>query len=138
MAVGTALMRWLDLYTTGIPSIDRQHEHLTDQLNGLNEAHRAGKGHEVILFRLDQLIEAVLEHFTAEEALMREKSYPDFDLHKAEHDFLSAQVGQFRQEFAAGTTDLSDSMMDYLRDWLRDHILVSDRRMSRVITGEKR
>jgi len=129
-------MRWLDLYATGIPKIDRQHETLTDLLNALNEAHRAGKPRDVLLFRLEQLIEAVHEHFADEEALMREQGYPDVDLHKAEHDFLLAQVLHFREEFAADKVGLSESMMDYLRDWLRDHILISDRRMARFLKGE--
>jgi len=129
-------MRWLDLYATGIGKIDRQHETLTDLLNALNEAHRAGKPKDVLLFRLEQLIEAVHEHFTDEEALMRERGYPDADLHKAEHDFLLAQVLHFREEFAADKAGLSESMMDYLRDWLRDHILISDRRMARFLKGE--
>jgi len=129
-------MRWLDLYATGIEKIDRQHETLTDLLNALNEAFRGGRPNEVLLFRLDQLIESTHEHFTDEEALMRRKEYPDFDLHKAEHDFLLAQVVHFREEFAASKAELSESMMDYLRDWLRDHILISDRRMARFIKGE--
>ncbi|MGO9241006.1 MAG: bacteriohemerythrin [Bryobacteraceae bacterium] len=136
MGTSLRLMRWMDLYATGIEKIDRQHETLTDLLNALNEAFRGGRPHEVLLFRLDQLIESTHEHFTDEEALMRQKEYPDIDLHKAEHDFLLAQVAHFREEFAASKAELSDSMMDYLRDWLRDHILISDRRMARFIKGE--
>ncbi len=136
MGTGLRLMRWMDLYATGIEKIDRQHETLTDLLNALNEAFRGGRPNEVLLFRLDQLIELTHEHFTDEEALMRRKEYPDIDLHKAEHDFLLAQVAHFREEFAASKAELSDSMMDYLRDWLRDHILISDRRMARFIKGE--
>ena len=136
MGTSLRLMRWLDLYATGIEKIDRQHETLTDLLNALNEAFRGGRPNEVLLFRLDQLIESTHEHFTDEEALMRRKEYPDFDLHKAEHDFLLAQVVHFREEFAASKAELSESMMDYLRDWLRDHILISDRRMARFIKGE--
>ena len=42
----------------------------------------------------------------------------------------------FREEFAADKVGFSESMMDYLRDWLRDHILISDRRMARFLKGE--
>jgi hemerythrin-like metal-binding protein len=136
MGAGLRLMRWMDLYDTGIEKIDRQHETLTDLLNALNEAFRGGRPHEVLLFRLDRLIESTHEHFTDEEALMRDKEYPDVDLHKAEHDFLLAQVAHFREEYAASKVELSESMMDYLRDWLRDHILISDRRMARFLKGE--
>ena len=54
MSVGLRFMRWMDLYATGIAKIDYQHETLTDLLNALNEAHRAGKPRDVLLFRLDQ------------------------------------------------------------------------------------
>ena len=133
MGTSVRLMRWLDLYATGIEKLDRQHESLTDLLNALNESFRASKPREVLLFRLDQLIEATHAHFTDEEALMRERGYTDVDLHKSEHDFLLSQVAHFREEFAAEKAELSESMMDYLRDWLRDHILISDRRMARFL-----
>lgn len=126
-------MRWLDLYSIGIEKVDRQHENLTDLLNCLNEAWRGGKSHDVLLFRLDQFFDAVRAHFLDEETLMTENEYPDFDLHRAEHDFLLAQVQQFRTQFAAREEELTESMLDFFRDWLRDHILISDRRMGRFV-----
>jgi len=129
-------MRWLDLYSTGIEKVDRQHENLTDLLNCLNEAWRTGKSHDVLLFRLDQLLAAVGGHFRDEEQLMIETEYPDLDLHKAEHDFLLEKVLQFRTQFAAEEAELTESMLDFLRDWLRDHILISDRRLGRFVRGE--
>jgi len=128
-------MRWLDLYSTGIETIDRQHENLTDLLNCLNEAWRTGKGHDVLLFRLDQFLDAVGAHFRDEETLMQEKAYPDLDLHRAEHDFLLVQVLQFRTQFANTEVELTESMLDFFRDWLRDHILISDRRLGRFVLG---
>lgn len=129
-------MRWLDLYSIGIEKIDRQHENLTDLLNCLNESWRVGKDCDVLLFRLDQFLDAVGAHFRDEEHLMEEQQYPDFDLHKAEHDFLLEQVLQFRTRFAASEEALTESMLDFFRDWLRDHILISDRRFGRFARGE--
>ena len=132
------LMRWLDLYSIGVEQADRQHENLIDLLNCLNEAWRSGKSHDVLLFRLDQLLDAVGVHFRDEETLMVEREYPDLDLHRAEHDFLLVQVLQFRTQFASEEAELSESMLDFLRDWLRDHILISDRRLGRFIRGEEK
>ncbi len=136
MTPNARLMRWLDLYSIGIEKVDRQHENLTDLLNCLNEAWRSGKGQDVLLFRLDQFLDAVGAHFRDEEQLMLEKRYPDLDLHKAEHDFLLEQVLQFRTQFAASEAELTESMLDFFRDWLRDHILISDRRLGRFVRGE--
>lgn len=131
-------MRWLDLYSIGIEQVDRQHENLTDLLNCLNEARLSAKPHDVLLFRLDQFLDAVSAHFRDEEQLMTEKEYPDFDLHKAEHDFLLDQVFPFRTRLAANEAELTESMLDFFRDWLRDHILISDRRLGRFIRGEEK
>ena len=136
MTPNVRLMRWLDLYSIGIEKVDRQHENLTDLLNCLNEAWRTGKGQDVLLFRLDQFLDAVGAHFRDEEQLMLEKRYPDLDLHKAEHDFLLEQVLQFRTQFAASEAELTESMLDFFRDWLRDHILISDRRLGRFVRGD--
>ncbi len=136
MTTNVRLMRWLDLYSIGIEKVDRQHENLTDLLNCLNEAWRTGKSQDVLLFRLDQFLDAVGAHFRDEEQLMAEKEYPDLDLHKAEHDFLLEQVLQFRTQFAASEAELTESMLDFFRDWLRDHILISDRRLGRFVRGE--
>jgi hemerythrin-like metal-binding protein len=136
MTGNARLMRWMNLYDTGIDSIDRQHENLTELLNAMNEAWRANKSREVMLFRLDQFIAAVSEHFHEEELGMEAKNYPDLDLHSAEHKFLLAQAKQFRDEYSAQQIDMSESMLDYLRDWLRDHILISDRRMARFLLGD--
>lgn len=130
------MMRWLDLYSTGIEKVDRQHENLMDLLNCLNEAWRGAKSHDVLLFRLDQLLDAVGAHFRDEETLMAEKEYPDIELHRAEHDFLLVQVLQFRTQFATNEAELTESMLDFFRDWLRDHILISDRRLGRFVLGQ--
>lgn len=135
MIPNVGLMRWLDLYSTGIETLDRQHENLTDLLNCLNEAWRTGKSHDVLLFRLDQFLDAVGAHFRDEEKLMEEKEYPGLDLHRAEHDFLLVQVLQFRTQFATNEVELTESMLDFFRDWLRDHILISDRRLGRFVQG---
>jgi len=136
MASSVYFMRWMDLYATGIESIDRQHESLTTLLNCLNDSFRGGKSHDILLFRLDQFIEAAEEHFQAEEELMAERAYPGLDAHRAEHDFLAGQVADYRERFAKGEEGFTESMLDFLRDWLRDHILISDRRMSRFLRGE--
>jgi hemerythrin-like metal-binding protein len=136
MASGVAFIRWTDLYVVGVEVIDRQHEGLATLLNCLSESHRAGKSEEILLFRLDQLIDAVEEHFQAEEELMDEKGYPDAELHRAEHNDLAIQVNGYRTRFAAGEESLTGSILDFLRDWLRNHILISDRRLGRFLHGE--
>ena len=67
-----------------------------------------------------------LAHFAAEETLMRITDYPQFDKHKKEHqDFVARVVEEKAQAVATG--QLSLDMMYFLRNWLGEHILVSDK-----------
>jgi hemerythrin len=136
MASGVSFIRLTALNVVGIEFIDRQHENLATLLNCLSDAHRAGKSEEIRLFRLDQLIDAVEEHFQAEEELMDEKGYPDADLHRSERCDLAMQVNGYRTRFAAGEESLTGSILDFLRDWLRNHILRWDLRLGRFLRGE--
>jgi hemerythrin-like metal-binding protein len=138
MSPATKLMRWLESYSTGVPGIDREHEELTGRLNALYEVFRADGPRPLVLSRFDEFIGAVRAHFDHEHDLMREAGYPDADLHAAEHGFLLDQVTQYRAQFAAGTVGMTESMLEFLRDWLRDHILISDRRLGRFLCGRPR
>ncbi len=132
MTTTTRLFRWGPHYMLGVKTIDFQHEQLGELLNQLNAAFLAGsRATERAL--LGKMVDAVKEHFQTEEEIMERAGYPDFEAHKFAHDFLAAQVVEFQQEFNARRSNLSESMMKYLKDWLRDHMLVADKKLGRFL-----
>ncbi len=80
---------------------------------------------------MEELLRRSAEHFEYEEKLMKRTKCPDYELHKAEHDYLAAQVINFQEQFAAEFVNLDEAFLTFLRDWLRNHMMVADRRMSR-------
>jgi len=42
-------------------------------------------------------------------------------------------VHQLRERFQAGKATMTVEVMEFLRDWLRDHIAVSDRRYAAIL-----
>ncbi len=123
------LFRWGTHYLLGVNEIDHQHEQLGTLLNHLNDSYRNSAPQEELVEKLDALIAAVAAHFTTEEGFMIRHQYPETDRHKAQHDFLTRQVMEFRAELQAGRTGFSDSIMAFLKDWLRDHMLGADKRL---------
>jgi hemerythrin len=123
------LMAWSSSYELGIQELDDQHAEIAGVLNRLHAAYQARKDPATLLSLLHRLIASVRVHFHTEEAIMGEHGYVEQDLHKAEHDFLVAHVLELHDEFAAGKTGMTDSVMEYLKDWLRNHMLVADRRL---------
>jgi hemerythrin len=59
---------------------------------------------------------------------MRLHDYPDFAAHKAEHDALVRQVLKFQEDFTSGHATITVQLLQFLRDWLQNHIQGSDLR----------
>jgi hemerythrin len=131
--VSTLLMRWGSHYQVGVPDIDSEHEVIASLLNRLADAVHSSAIHRDQIELLDKLIAATVAHFANEEQLMVKFKCPDYELHKAEHDFLAAQVAHFRDDFVLREETITESMLSYLKDWLRNHILVADKRLGRFL-----
>lgn len=131
--MGAALFLWGQHYLTGIDEIDHQHEEISVILNQLHEARRVPAPRQKQREIFDSLINAVVEHFKAEETLMRMRHYEEFDSHKQQHDELVSKVSVMRKQFESGRDSVLDDGLEVMKDWLRDHLITSDRRMGRAL-----
>jgi len=124
----TVLLEWKDAYSVRNPVLDGQHKVLVMLLNSLHEAVLEGKGRGVAAGILSELVDHTRLHFSTEERIMREKGYPDFDSHKAEHDMLMAEVVRFQQDYGDGTARLTIKLVQFLKDWLSEHLVETDQK----------
>ena len=120
------IINWNDSYATNIKSFDREHQHLVKLLNQLHQAMSEGKGQEVMGKILDDLISYTATHFAHEERVLKQHGYADFDAHKAQHEALKEQVSTLQQDFKAGRTMISVKVLNFLKQWLTEHIMGSD------------
>jgi hemerythrin len=132
------LLRWGDHYSLGISEIDQQHRGLIQLLNRLDAEFRAGAPPVVLSVTLRHVVAETEAHFRTEEELMTDHAYPELDSHKAEHDILIKQVKEFAADFDAGRSELTESMLMYLKDWLRNHLLIADKRLGRFLRPLRR
>ena len=127
---GMSLFQWKDDYLVGQQEIDSQHKRLFQLADQLHAAMTTGKGKDVMLKTLGDLIDYTKRHFAAEEKLMQKSNYPDYLAHKVFHDKLTAQVVQFQTEFAAGKSTVTIQLLQFLKDWLQHHIGETDRKIA--------
>jgi hemerythrin len=95
-------------------------------INDLGAAMSSGQGSQVISQTLRGLIDYTANHFAAEEKLLTAQGYPEFRQHKAEHDALVKQVLELRDKLEKGHITVSIETMNFLRQWLSNHILKTD------------
>jgi hemerythrin-like metal-binding protein len=122
------IMSWNSSLATGIPSIDVEHQQLVQFVNELFDAMTQKKGREVTGMILNQLVAYTVKHFAHEEQLFASTSYPDQAAHRAEHATLKTQVSDFVAKFEAGKATVTAELMTFLRTWLTNHIMGSDKR----------
>jgi hemerythrin-like metal-binding protein len=122
-----ALMNWSDSLSVGVKSIDEQHKGLLQAVNDLHAAMVKGQVKMVTGPLLKSLAKYTKDHFTAEEAMLRRASYPGLSAHHAKHVDLNRQVEQYIQRFERGEISINVHLLDFLRDWLVNHIQKDDR-----------
>jgi len=121
------LMPWTDSLKVNVKSIDKQHKRLVDLINDLHQAMRNGKSNEEMGFILDELVDYTNVHFRDEEKLMEDAGYSDLENHKKVHEKLVQQVVDFQKKFHDGNTTISMEIMEFLKDWLLNHINGTDK-----------
>lgn len=131
-----ALITWSDSLSVKVKQFDDQHKKLVDMVNQLFDAMKTGKGNQVMGDILKQLIAYTQTHFAAEERLMKQYGYPDFEAHKKEHNALVMQVLDLQKQFQEGKAVLTQSVMTFLRDWLSKHIQGDDKKYGVFFNGK--
>ncbi len=124
---------WDNSYSVGVALIDNQHKRLINIINELHDAMGAGKGKDVLGKVLHELIQYVNTHFKTEEEHMVKYHYPDYETHRYEHEKLTDEVKRFYDDFNSGKAVLSIQIMNFLRNWLMDHIVVKDKKFGKFL-----
>jgi hemerythrin len=134
-----AALEWTDDLAVGVAEIDEQHRELFGRAGRLLDGLRLGEPDDVGEL-LRYLHEYVVEHFGAEEALMREARYAGTLRHKAEHDrFVSDLRGLAREYDRKGPgAFLSLQVNHWLAQWLKQHVTQADAELATLLRRVQR
>ena len=121
-----AYREWKNEYDVAVKLFNDDHKELFGFLKQLHQGLVAGFGISDMSFILDGLVNYTVNHFKREERLMLKHNYPEYEIHKKEHDDLLNQVGEFVTDFKVGKKAFSLELLSFLDNWVTDHILGSD------------
>ncbi len=120
-------IKWNNKYSVGISIIDEQHKKLLGFLNKTIDAKEHSDNKEELKELLEEMTKYSLEHFETEEAYMIKFDYPGCRYHSQEYyDFFSKIITYLDKE-VNGDYHISNELIEYLKQWLVNHIQVSDR-----------
>ncbi len=125
-----AYINWQENFSVNVEEIDKQHKMLVEMINALHSAMLSNKAQESQKLTVKMMIDYAAQHFALEEKYMKQFSFPGYRLHKEEHDRFSAKAHDLQERMNKAGFVLSLEILNFLRDWLRDHILKVDKAYS--------
>ncbi|MEA1050108.1 bacteriohemerythrin [Lamprobacter modestohalophilus] len=130
------LLQWNDSLSVRIDSIDAEHKKLIAMINALHDAMRQQRSKAVQQRVINGLVSYTRIHFVNEERFFDQHGYPNAPAHKQEHAKFIFKVKAFQDDFERGKLTLSLDIMNFLSDWLSDHIKGSDQRYSDYLAAK--
>jgi hemerythrin-like metal-binding protein len=119
---------WKPEYSFGIKEIDAQHQSFVGILDRLYDSILANSPREDLGQILKALIAYAVEHFATEEKYFDQFNYEGALEHKAKHQELKDKVLDFQNKFNEKQADISVELIDFLEDWLVNHLLAVDKK----------
>ncbi|MDQ2106046.1 hemerythrin domain-containing protein [Azospirillum isscasi] len=124
---GAVLIAWDSAFDVGVGPLDAQHRQLAELMNELDAMSRQGAPVRESLDLLGMLHDHVHAHFAMEEGVLRRVAPSRFVSHRNHHRMLEGQFARIRQQVENGRLDSGVVVRGFLRFWLMDHVLGSDR-----------
>ncbi len=127
------IMKYTDDLKTNINEIDNQHKKLVSIINELYNAMLNKRAREILKKIIDELHNYTIYHFSTEERYMKMYNYPGALNHISEHKMFIKKVEEFREKFERGSASLTIEIMNFLKDWLTNHIKIVDKRLGEFL-----
>jgi len=132
------LFKWSRTHEIFLSEIDAEHRALFQMAGEIHQAVLVGAGAERLKPMLDALMACAEDHFAHEERLMRAARYPAFAWHKRQHDGVRTRMQQFILDLEQGEGDDPEVLLEYLSDWIKGHMSLTDRMMGAYLRNHER
>lgn len=127
-------MIWYNNYNIGVEQVDQQHQQLAKTISKLQKSLKQGRFTPETGETLKFLVRYTKEHFQDEEALMAKINYTEIEQHKKLHKKLVDQVVDILLDLKKGKQLDAYELIDFLTDWLINHIVKEDKRIGKAMT----
>ncbi|MDH5559529.1 MAG: bacteriohemerythrin [Deltaproteobacteria bacterium] len=128
---------WKKDYELGIKLVDEEHKQLVKLINELERAITENKTDQVIKGVLQGLKGYINIHFTVEEEYMNVYDYSGLKSHTEAHEQFKKKIFSISHDLEEGGLDIPKSVLVYLKKWLQEHILETDRKLCLFLKEQK-
>jgi hemerythrin len=127
---------WREEFSVHIHAMDNHHKKLFKTANALFNSIERSKARPVIEKALNFLVKYSEVHFMAEETLMKEYDFPEYDSHVKKHVHMTEQVLEFQKSLNNNEIEIDMTFVDFFKGWIINHILAEDRKYTRYLNDK--
>ncbi len=121
------MIEWTGKFSVDVSIIDEEHKKLIDILNKAIIAYEHNDNIEETKDILNDMIEYTSKHFLTEESYMLKSKFPEYQSHRNEHLDFTNKIIMSYHDLISGDNQIANKVLDYLKQWLADHIQVTDK-----------
>lgn len=125
-----SLLEWTECMSVGVPELDADHKGLIKVINQLEASVKDPNRRDVVRQCLYALLRYAEIHFKREERVMAACDFPRVEHHKSEHQDFAERIRDLARRFDDEPDEtvatVSEQLLDFLKDWFHDHVLIED------------
>jgi len=126
---------WSPEFSVGHRTLDAQHARIMGLIDKLARAGGGPSEAEIVSDTLDEMMKYSRSHFTAEERILLEVGFPDYERHVELHRAYVKKVVAFCQATTMGVDSVPAKLLEYLKVWFTHHILQEDMKYKSLVTS---
>ncbi len=117
---------WEPKYSVDIEEIDAHQKKMFELFNQLIDMEKSPSKAKDCINMISEINEYSKLYFSTEEKYLRKEGYPDYSAHaKAHRQFTKSSIS-LRREISEDIENLTDEVIEDLRNWLINHIVTFD------------
>jgi hemerythrin-like metal-binding protein len=110
---------------------------LVELINRLDYGLKYKLSRETMEDIVNYLADYTVFHFGYEEKLLAENNWPDLAQHKVIHENFVNRVKSFQAQLkSSDVMEVAEGILDFLKNWLVDHILKTDKQYGIVLNSK--
>lgn len=132
-----SILTWKEEYSVGVRIIDNEHKQLIAMINKAYDSVENMEEEKVVVELVEEMRKYAMTHFATEEKLMALHGYPQAEEQKKEHNEFMITAASSDNLLGNGSNNVEPTkIFKYLTDWLRNHILGTDKKLGNFLNGK--
>ena len=123
------LIEWRQEFALGVADVDHEHRELIELINELYRHLEQPSSVISVEDFLGEIYAKISAHFALEEKIMRERTYDQYEDHKADHERLLDEIRDIMDAYEDDARFDKNELATCLSTWFTEHFKTKDARL---------